>query len=372
MEHVLQVTIQGKTGFSTGYIWWMGHEELVLWCREHVDIGDKLRLRIDWAMGTTLLECEATVHGTLPKSLTEVGDGKAAFTTYTLINDEDDELLLKGLFLANPHLKSRGPSYLPHKLAGSRRKAENQLKRKLGQGPAQAAIVSSSPVVKPRTPVVPDVTRKAAPPRMPKPKKRPAPKKEPEKEPEKKPDKGEFWDERNPDDMEFAGIATPAGGKTTRRLRRMTELLRQRATPVDEMPPMSPAPPVEPAPEIPVKEPVEEPPEPEPEVEEAPEQGVLRISKFVKGPPHAALLRIEDTGELFKAVSFNGDLIEFFLRKEPGIRLYDKVALLLYLPDGTALEMDGRVTSGIPGGVCLEIPAPSEVVLDTIRMLLES
>ena len=368
MEHVLQVTIQGKMGFSSGYIWWMGTEEIVIWCREHVDIGDELRLRIDWAMGTALIDCKATIHGILPRALTDVNDGKAAFATYTLINEDEEELLFKGLILANPDLKAKGFSFLPYKLHGARRKAEHILGRKLGEGPGLGVMIASSPVKKPRTPKVPAASRRLTPPRMPKPRKRPATKMEEEKPEKAARAEGEFWDEKKPDDLEFAGIATPTGGNTTRRLRRMSELLRQRAIPMDELPPVSPAPKVESPPEIPVEEPVEE--ALEPEVSSG--RGLLRISKFVKGPPHAALVRIKDAEKLFRAVSFQEDQIEFYLRKEAGIRLYDKVALLLYLPDGTTLEMEGRVSSGIPGGICLEIPAPSELALDTMRLLLES
>ena len=117
MADILEVTIQGTFGFCPGYIWWMGAEELVVWVSEHLVVGDRIGLRMEWARGSELLDCTAELLFVLPGNLTGVRQGRVFFATYELANDEDRPLLRKGLRLANPDLQEYGTNHIPPALA---------------------------------------------------------------------------------------------------------------------------------------------------------------------------------------------------------------------------------------------------------------
>ncbi len=138
MQRVLTATIQGKKSFSSGYVWWMGPEELLFWCHEQANVGDDFRLRIDWAQGTALLGCTAMVHNIVSRRITSVKEGNALYATFKLVDPADRDTLTTGLLRDNPTLKAHGLGHLPSLLAPSRHKAELRLKRKLGQGGAAA------------------------------------------------------------------------------------------------------------------------------------------------------------------------------------------------------------------------------------------
>ena len=133
MQHVLMVTIQGRMGFTSGYIWWMAGEEAQIWCAEHDEVGEDLLLRIDWARGTRLLDCSATVQHVLSERTCRVISGRVLYCTYALIDSEDQELLLTGLHQANPDLKAYGFQHQPAALAPCRRAAERRTGKTLGK-----------------------------------------------------------------------------------------------------------------------------------------------------------------------------------------------------------------------------------------------
>lgn len=386
MEHVLSVTIQGSMGFSTGYVWWMGAEELVFWCSEHLPRGEEVRLRIDWAMGTALIDCTAMIHGVLPISLTRVNKGRAFYCTYDLVKIEDLELLRKGLFQANPVLKAHGLDYIPFNLATARKKAENRLGRQLGKDGAvtDPALPSGHGVGGPARGQAVRKPGRLPPSRM---LARLASTLKPDFPGDSTAGSVEFvgvpttgdvrarrrsaetLDEFSRDDvsdsLEFAGLPTGRGGSSlqhktganTARLRLMARQLRERAA--------------SPEPASPGKPPARvKTPTPELEVVRDATLGFLRIAEFVHGPPHSALLRINDPAQLRRSVDIVDDQIVINLLKEQEMSLWDKVTILMVLHDGTFLELEGKVIDLPTQCMCLSVTRPSQVALETLRHLL--
>ena len=98
--------------------------------------------------------------------------------------------------------------------------------------------------------------------------------------------------------------------------------------------------------------------------------GFLRIAEFVHGPPHSALLRINDPAQLRRSVDIVDDQIVINLLKEQEMSLWDKVTILMVLHDGTFLELEGKVIDLPTQCMCLSVTRPSQVALETLRHLL--
>ena len=402
MQHVLMVTLQGRLGFSSGYVWWMAAEEILFWSPEHAAVDDEILLRIDWDRGAALLNCAAAVHSVLPAASTSVSKGRVLYATFELINSWDDDLLKKGLLQANPDLKTYGWGHLPARLAAPRRKAENRLGRKLGQAPGQ------SPDTEPEEPVAAEPEEPvAAEPEVPfdrlgiLPPRNPAAalkskmaaaartaKKAPAVPPASKtfhpdditPEHPEFETRSETDELvpvlstegaerefisgshssggRYGGMATGRGGANTpgkssgatSRLQALAERLRDQAADLKRSY----------------------------ETEDTAggtradgKKGFLRISHFIPGPPHSMLLRISDPAQLRRAVVLDDHGFEIYLRREPGIELGDQVNVLLGLPDGTPLEFSCRVDRVKPRSLRLVTDIPDDFVISSMEMLIE-
>lgn len=378
MQHILSVTIQGQRGFSNGYVWWMSGEEILFWCPEHMPVGEEVRLRIDWAGGTDLLDCTATIHGVLPLSVTSVKEGRAYFATYELVKPEDEDRLFRGLFQANPDLKAKGFGHLPHKLSNARRRAEGRIGKKLGQ------ITRRPPKKKPVRARNQGMPARRLVPRFPG-DKTPAP------------PPAEFLSESSAGSLEFVGAPTTGAAKSrdeqqaildefekdevsesldftearsrsssgtkssgrkgtagsSRKLHQMAKALRKRA---ESKPP----------PPVTVKV---SPVEPEQAIQN--KRGYLRLSDFMAGPPSTALLRINDPAQAQRAVDFDDHQIAFFLRREPDLPLWELVSLLVVLPDATVLQFMGKVMHKTSRGMCMMVEHPTDMDLEALRDLLK-
>lgn len=350
MQHVLSVTIQGKIGFSTGYVWWMGPEEVLFWCREHRSIGDEVRLRIDWAMGTALIDCKATIHSALPERISTVKDGMAYFGTYQLVDPGDEKLLQKGLHLANPALKVNGSGSIPPALAPVRRIAERHKGRRLGMAgeavqPRRAT--TAKPVLRPKA----------------------------------------------------AREATLAPEESTSvHLRRMKGQLLQRAASNQGKEPAKAAPKKPSRPHPPSAQPSEpqsipKPPDapgparqdpqvevtgndklPEPRWVEPltpAEQDYPEFSQLVQGKPHSALLRISDTDQLLLSIGFHEQTMDIRVKRKPDLPYWDEVALQLLLPDNTFLEFKCKVVDKTDQSMNLSVDTLDEIALDALKFLIE-
>jgi len=407
MQHVLTVTIQGPLGFSSGYVWWMSGEEVLLWSPDRAVMDDELLLRIDWARGAYSIKCVATVHSVLPVSSTSVKAGKALYATFELINPWDDGLLNEGLLKANPALKTRGWDHLPARLVTPRRKAESRLGRKLGlapgasqEEPPEAEEPAEEPakpakeppidrlgILPPRPPARKLVSKKAAALR---------PAKEPDRVPpparkfdpdDITPEHPEFEKRSETDELvpvlssegaerEFTtgspasgssgekyvgystngrGGQTPSGsGSTTSRLQALADKLRQRAARGGGFAKSADTP---------------------GGTRADGKKGLLRVSHFVPGPPHAMLLRVSDPAQLRRALVIGDNGFEIYLRRDPGIELGielgDQVNVLLGMPDGTPLEFSGSVDRVKPRSLRLAVNIPDEFVISSMEMLIE-
>jgi hypothetical protein len=384
MQHVLMATIQGRLGFSSGYVWWIAAEEILLWNHEHVSVGDELLLRIDWARGTGLLNCRATVQNVLPVSSTSVSEGRALYATFELVVPVNHDLFVKGLLQANPDLKTLGWGFQPTKLAQSRRKAEHRTGRTLGQKPEAPPVAASAVGDKParhkpaslgRIRSQRPASRPKRPARVPPASRRFHPEditpEHPEFEKRSETDelvpvlsadgaKKEFTPSPSSGARKYVGYTTngrgghtPASsGSGTSRLQALVDQIRERAHgDVSASSPESTSG---------VRD----------DTRASGKKGYLQISSLIKGPPHAILLRISDPAQLRRAVVLGERRFEIYLRHKSGIELGDQVDVLLALPDGTPLEFTAKVDRVKPRSLRLAVVALDEFIISSMEMVI--